>query len=50
MKNHENLTASVIDVPEEIDKKVALRKLNSWGTSIDVLSDEQEKYINSWNV
>lgn len=50
VKNHENLTASVIDVPEEIDKKVALRKLNSWGTSIDVLSDEQEKYINSWNV
>lgn len=50
VKNHENLSAAVIDVPEEIDKKVALRKLNSWGTSIDVLTDEQEKYINSWNV
>ena len=50
VNNHKNLTASVIDVPEEIDKKVALRKLNSWGTSIDVLTDEQEKYINSWNV
>ena len=50
VKNHEDLSAAVIDVPEEIDKKVALRKLNSWGTSIDVLTDEQEKYINSWNV
>ena len=50
VKNSGNLEASVIDVPEEIDKKVALRKLNSWGTQIDVLSPEQEKYVNSWNV
>ncbi len=50
VKNAENLTASVIDVPEEIDRKVALRKLNSWGTQIDTLTPEQEKYINSWNV
>ena len=48
--NHDKLEAGVIDVPEEIDRKVALRKLNSWGTQIDVLSPEQEKYINSWNV
>ena len=48
--NHDKLTVGVIDVPEEIDRKVALRKLNSWGTQIDVLSPEQEKYINSWNV
>ena len=50
VKNGKNLEASVIDVPEEIDKKVALRKLNSWGTQIDALTPEQEKYINSWNV
>lgn len=50
VKNGKNLTASVIDVPEEIDRKVALRKLNSWGTQIDTLTPEQEKYINSWNV
>ena len=50
VKNKGNLQASVIDVPEEIDRKVALRKLNSWGTNIDVLTPEQEKYINSWNV
>lgn len=50
VKNGKSLTASVIDVPEEIDRKVALRKLNSWGTQIDALTPEQEKYINSWNV
>ncbi len=50
VKNNGNLPVGVVDVPEEIDKKVALRKLNSWGTEIDKLTDEQEKYINSWNV
>lgn len=50
VSNHGKLSVGVIDVPEEIDRKVALRKLNSWGTHVDVLSPEQEKYINSWNV
>ena len=50
VNNHKNLTASVIDVPEEIDKEIARRKLSSWGTEIDVLTPEQEKYVNSWNV
>ncbi len=50
VKNSNSLEPSVIDVPEEIDRKVALRKLNSWGTQIDTLTPEQEKYINSWNV
>ena len=50
VKNSKSLEPSVIDVPEEIDRKVALRKLNSWGTQIDTLTPEQEKYINSWNV
>ncbi len=50
VKNNKSLEPSVIDVPEEIDRKVALRKLNSWGTQIDTLTPEQEKYINSWNV
>ena len=48
--NRDKLKAGVIDVPEEIDRKVALRKLKSWGTEIDVLTPEQESYINSWNV
>lgn len=50
VKNRGSLKISVNDVPEEIDRKVALRKLQSWGTQIDALTPEQEKYINSWNV
>lgn len=50
VKNRGSLRISVNDVPEEIDRKVALRKLQSWGTQIDTLTPEQEKYINSWNV
>lgn len=49
-KNHNKLSEGVNDVPEEIDRKVALRKLQSWGTDIDELTPEQEKYVNSWNV
>ncbi len=40
----------IIDVPEEIDKEVARRKLAFWGLEIDTLTPEQEKYLNSWNV
>ncbi|MCI1640113.1 MAG: adenosylhomocysteinase [Bacteroidales bacterium] len=32
-------------VPEEIDKEVAGRELASWGVTIDVLSDDQRKYL-----
>lgn len=45
-----SLGAQVISVPEEIDRKVAMRKLQSLGTEIDRLTPEQERYINSWNV
>ncbi len=40
----------VITVPEEIDNEVARRKLGFWGVEIDVLTPEQEKYLNSWEV
>jgi adenosylhomocysteinase len=40
----------VIDVPKEIDRQVADRKLRFWGVEIDRLTPEQEKYINSWNI
>lgn len=32
-------------VPEETDRKVAFRKLESWGVSIDALSPEQHRYL-----
>ncbi|MCF0176979.1 MAG: adenosylhomocysteinase, partial [Bacteroidales bacterium] len=35
----------VIDIPEEINSEVAMRKLASWGIEIDVLTAEQRKYL-----
>ncbi len=42
------LTEKLIDVPEEVDKDVAKRKLAFLGKEIDVLTPEQEKYLNSY--
>lgn len=41
------LTEKLIVVPREIDMEVAHRKLAYLGKSIDVLTPEQEKYLNS---
>ena len=35
---------------EEIDKKIAELKLKSMGITIDKLTPEQEKYLNSWEM
>lgn len=35
------------NVPKEIDRKIAERKLNAWGITIDKLTPEQEAYLNS---
>lgn len=44
------LTEKLIDVPREVDEAVAVRKLRFLGKEIDVLTPEQEKYLNSYNV
>ena len=36
-------------VPAEIDREVAMRKLDALGVQIDRLSAEQEAYLLSWN-
>ncbi|HOM01693.1 MAG TPA: adenosylhomocysteinase [Acetivibrio sp.] len=48
LENHSKLGNKVLDVPEEIDRKVALMKLKSWGVAIDELTEEQKKYLDSW--
>ncbi len=48
LENHKSLGRKVIDVPSEIDERVACMKLDSWGIKIDKLSDEQKKYLESW--
>ena len=47
---HIHLDNRVIDVSEEIDDLVARRRLAAWGIEIDRLTEEQENYLNSWNV
>lgn len=44
------LKEKLIDVPEEVDRDVAKRKLAFLGKEIDVLTPEQEKYLNSYTV
>ena len=44
------LSEKLIDVPEEVDRDVAKRKLAFLGKEIDVLTPEQERYLNSYAV
>lgn len=49
VKNHKNLENKVYPVPVEIDEHIAALKLESMGFSIDTLTEEQVKYLASWN-
>ncbi len=44
------LDRMIINVPKEVDRDVALRKLNFLGKQIDKLTPEQERYLNSSDV
>ncbi len=48
LKNRDKLEKKVYNVPEEIDREIARLKLISMGVEIDVLTDEQIKYLGSW--
>jgi adenosylhomocysteinase len=45
VQNKGKLTRKLNNVPAEIDREVALRKLADWGVAIDTLTEEQFKYI-----
>ena len=47
-QNGQNLEKKVYAIPEEIDKEIARLKLEAMGIKIDVLTPEQEAYLNSW--
>ncbi len=47
-KNATKLEKKVYSVPEEIDNEIARIKLAAMGVKIDVLTEEQVKYLNSW--
>ena len=48
--NNMNLNNAVHSLPVEIDKEIALLKLQGMDVDIDVLTEEQEKYLNSWDI
>jgi adenosylhomocysteinase len=48
LKNGKSLDNRVYSVPTDIDEHVAQLKLKSMGVEIDVLSEEQERYLTSW--
>ena len=47
-QQHANLEPEVYDVPREIDEQVARLKLAAMGVSIDTLTEEQKRYLSSW--
>jgi len=47
-RNASTLEPQVYDVPDEIDKAVARLKLEAMGIGIDTLTEEQERYLSSW--
>ena len=48
VKNKGKLGAKVHEVPKEVDAWVARLKLETMGVQIDQLTDEQKKYLSSW--
>ena len=49
LENYKTLENKVIDVPDEIDQKVAGIKLAALGIEIDSLTNDQMKYIKGWD-
>ncbi|MEN6409481.1 MAG: adenosylhomocysteinase [Anaerolineaceae bacterium] len=48
VKNAGKLESKVYSVPEEIDREIARLKLAAMNVVIDTLTNEQVKYLNSW--
>lgn len=49
-EHHNELENHLLNIPEEIDKMIASKRLEAWGIEIDTLTDEQETYLNSWQL
>ncbi len=47
-KNAPSLEHRVYDVPDDIDSEVARLKLHAMGIAIDTLTEEQQRYLSSW--
>ncbi|MBL7203257.1 MAG: adenosylhomocysteinase [Desulfobacteraceae bacterium] len=49
-REHGTLRKKVYPVPLEIDQEIARLKLESMGIEIDTLTEEQERYLSSWEI
>ncbi len=47
-QNGKNMENKVYGVPEEIDREIARFKLEAMGINLDVLTEEQVAYLNTW--
>jgi adenosylhomocysteinase len=49
LKHGKHLGNKVVTIPEAMDKEIARLKLMAMGVTIDTLTPEQDKYLNSWD-
>jgi adenosylhomocysteinase len=49
VEHADELEPKVYGVPEEIDREIARLKLEAEGVEIDTLTEEQAKYLASWD-
>lgn len=50
LENKGKLEPRVFNIPAQIDEKIAKRKLESLGITIDTLTEEQANYLGSWQL
>ncbi len=50
VENHDKLKNEVYPVPKAIDEEIARLKLKSMNVEIEVLTEEQKKYLSSWDL
>ena len=48
LKNHKKLPRTLIKVPEDLDKQVAVDALKAMSVGIDKLTPKQIEYMHSW--
>jgi adenosylhomocysteinase len=46
--NHRQLEKQVYELPHEVDQEIARLKLHAMNVRIDYLTEEQQRYLSSW--
>ena len=50
MRNRGRLPREVLDVPRDLDELVAKLKLEAMGMELEELTEEQRRYLASWEL